>query len=175
MYFLGLLKEGWGLKEVVQHVMVSENEVKLKNFKSKFHLGHHLKTCVCSYLSFRFILTRAVTLGSGLLAASKLSRILVCGRGTSCTCDIGRSSTSRREHCAHTQKRCHRCPHTLVINTSPISKHAAPKTEMRRTFLVFNKCRLTDAGTFYQWIKMISSCILSSKALTAPASPSRLL
>lgn len=76
MYFLGLLKEGWGLKEGVQHVTVSENEIQLKNSKSKFHLGH-VKTCICSHFSFLFILMRAVTLGSGLSTASELRRVLV--------------------------------------------------------------------------------------------------
>lgn len=48
MYFLSLLKWGWGFKKGVQHVTVSGNETKLKNFKSKFDLGH-VKTCICTY------------------------------------------------------------------------------------------------------------------------------
>lgn len=48
MHFLSLLKEGWGLKKGVQHVMVSGNETMLKNSQSKFDLGH-VKTRISSY------------------------------------------------------------------------------------------------------------------------------
>lgn len=43
---LSLLKEGCGLKKGVQHVMVSGNEINLKNSKVKLDLGH-VNTCIC--------------------------------------------------------------------------------------------------------------------------------
>lgn len=68
------VKRGLGAQKGCAHVMVSGNETKLKNSKSKFDLGY-VKTCICSYSSFLFILMRAVALCSGLLTPSKLRRI----------------------------------------------------------------------------------------------------
>lgn len=70
---------------------------KVKEFQIKIWFG----SCQNLYLfllSFPFILVRAVTLGSGLLTASKLRRILVLGPGASYICVISQSSALCGEH-----------------------------------------------------------------------------